>query len=170
MCNKRRGRLLPMTHKLLLLLLHRKGELHDLLSVWVQVRANDRERLACSPHGCERAEDHGNPAQDLGSPNGDQVRGTGPHADGVQLHRPGSSPQPCARRRRALTIETATGVPPFRPRFVMYGTSSWLRSSAFDSAAATNPTGTPITRLTFASPCLISRTSSTSAVGALPMT
>ncbi len=70
---------------------------------------------------------------------------------------------------RALTMATATGVPPFLLRFVMKG-NSWPESRAFDSRAFTNPTGTPTTSGGQAggSALKVSMTFK-SAVGALPM-
>src|SRR5713226_3023590 len=71
------------------------------------------------------------------------------------------------RSSRAWTIATATVLPPLRPRATMYGVGR--RSAAsFDSAAETNPTGTPITSDGRAPASSTRRTVSSSAVGALP--
>ncbi len=59
------------------------------------------------------------------------------------------------------------GLPPFLPRAAMKGTPESM-SASFDSAAETNPTGTPTTSAGRAAPSRTRRTTSSRAVGALP--
>src|SRR5574337_1426457 len=160
-------RFFPLPLEFVVLLLHREHQLDHFLPRGVDQTADNLKSTARRSHRRERTKDYRDPPEDLGGPEREEIRRSRTDTDRVELHRRFSScPRPCAMRSRAFVIETATGVPPLRPRFVMYGTRPCPRSCSFESAADTNPTGTPMMRAGPASPSSTRRTSSSSAVGA----
>src|SRR6185503_13741648 len=74
-----------------------------------------------------------------------------------------------ARRTRALHAAAATALPPLTPAFLTAG-RPLVRNASFDSAAPTNPTGSPTTYAGRTSPATARRISSSRAVGAHPTT
>src|SRR5262245_23727629 len=70
----------------------------------------------------------------------------------------------------ALTAAAVMALPPIRPRTIKKGTPRGSAASAsFDSAAPTNPTGTPMIAAGRGAPASSISSNRKSAVGALPM-
>src|SRR5208337_39670 len=147
---------------------HGEGETFD--AGPVQVAAHDVQGQAVAVFGGAGGKEVGDAREHLHRLQGDQIRITRSHADPVKSpDLPGhASVSSRAIMAMALITAAATAEPPLGPRAVMKG-QSWRLKASLDSAALTQPTGSPTTRAGAGAPAANSSRRRNRAVGALPM-